>query len=73
MVGARDRSVDRSKVVSPRPGGSSVDGRWLLGALLVLIVICAIAGIVVATSLGQTTLALVIALMTLAVFLGLMC
>ncbi|MGV0834032.1 hypothetical protein [Mycolicibacterium thermoresistibile] len=73
MVGAHDRSVDQSRVVSSRPSGSSVDTRWLLGVLLVLIAICAIAGIVVATSMGQTTVALVIALITGAFFLGLLC
>lgn len=73
MVGAHDRSVDQSRVVSPRPGGSSFDTRWLLGILLVVIAVCAIAGIVVATSMGQTTVALVIALITGAIFLGLIC
>lgn len=72
MVGAQGRLVDQSKVVSPRPSGT-VDTRWLLAALLVLIAIFAIAGIVVATSMGQTTVALVIALYTGAVFLGLLC
>lgn len=73
MVGAHDRSVDQSQVVSPRSGGPLIDTRSLLNALLVVIAICAISTVIAATAMGLTTVALVTALVAGAFFCGMLC
>lgn len=71
MFGAREHSVDQS-VVSARAGGL-IDTRLLLSALLVLIAVLAIVTVVAATAMGQTTVALVTALVAGAFFCGMLC
>jgi hypothetical protein len=69
MVGASEDSIGEPKPVRPITPHASVDGhRVLLGVLLVLIGISAIAGVVFAAVSGQGTIALVIALFAAAFF-----
>ena len=69
MVGANKDSIGEPRPVRPVTPSSSLDGhRVLLGVLLVLIAISAIAGIVFAAVSGQGTIALIIALFAGAFF-----
>ena len=69
MMGANKDSIGEPRPVRPVHPSSAVHGhRVLLGVLLVLIAICAIAGIVFAAVSGQGTIALIIALFAGAFF-----
>ncbi len=74
MVDPHDRPRRRVAPAAPRSGGFSIDGRWLLGALLLLtIAVAAIAGIVVAAASGQHTVAIAIAVVAGAFFTRVAC
>ncbi|PQE01846.1 hypothetical protein CYL16_07425 [Mycobacterium sp. EPG1] len=60
-------------VDSPRAGHPSGQVNWALAFLMMMLLIAAIAGVVVALFSGMPTLALVIALVTGAVFAGVAC
>jgi hypothetical protein len=69
MIGANKDSLGEPRPVRPVHPSSAVHGhRVLLGVLLVLIGIAAIAGIVFAAVSGQVTIALIIALFAGAFF-----
>jgi hypothetical protein len=69
MIGANKDPMGKPRPVRPVHPSSSLDGhRVLLGLLLVLIGISAIAGIVFAAVSGQGTIALIIALFAGAFF-----
>jgi hypothetical protein len=69
MIGANKDSLGEPRPVRPVHPSSAVHGhRVLLGVLLVLIAIAAIAGIVFAAVSGQVTIALIIALFAGAFF-----
>jgi hypothetical protein len=69
MIGANKDSLGEPRPVRPVHPSSAVHGhRVLLGVLLVLIAIAAIAGIVLAAVSGQVTIALIIALFAGAFF-----
>jgi hypothetical protein len=69
MIGANKDSLGEPRPVRPVHPSSAVHGhRVLLGVLLVLIAIAAIAGIVIAAVSGQVTIALIIALFAGAFF-----
>jgi hypothetical protein len=75
MVGLNNKPVDIPSVpAAPLVSRRSVDHHsWVLGALLFLIVIAGIAGVVVAMMSGQTTVAIIVALVTAAIVGGSTC
>jgi hypothetical protein len=74
MMGAKKDSIGEPRPVRPVHPSSAVHGhRVLLGVLLVLIAISAIAGIVFAAVSGQGTIALIIALFAAAFFSRVFC
>jgi hypothetical protein len=72
MVGVNDDPMGHPPAAAPMARGS-VTTRRLLGTLLFLIGIAAIAGIVVTTTIGQPTVALIIALFAGAFFSRVAC
>ena len=73
MVGIGEGAMIPQHSETPRPTHASHSANWLLAALLSLILIAAIAGVVVALSSGMPTVAIVVALVTGAVFAGVLC
>jgi hypothetical protein len=73
MVGVNEDPMGLPQPARPHAGRKSVDHSWVLGTLLFLIVIAGIAGVVVATMSGQTTVAIIIALFTAAIVAGSTC
>jgi len=72
MVGVNDDPMGHPPAAGPMASGS-VTTRWLVGTLLFLIGIAAIVGIVVTTTIGQPTVALIIALFAGAFFSRVAC
>jgi DNA-binding LytR/AlgR family response regulator len=74
MAGAHDdpfvQPVAAPRVVSRRRSNAY---RWMMGLLLLLIGISGIAGVAVAMSVGQPTVAILIALVVGAIFAGISC
>ena len=70
MVGIGDGTMVPRAVESPR---AAHPVNWLLAILMMTILVAAIAGVTVALFSGMPTLALVIALVTGAVFAGMAC
>jgi hypothetical protein len=69
MVGVNKDPMGHPQPVPPLTRHSSIDARhWFLGTLLFVIGISAIVGVVVAAVSGQTTIALIIALLAGAFF-----
>jgi len=68
MVGVNGHEVGQPQPARPLPRRSTSNTHWLLGTLLALIAVSAIVGIVVTASMGQTTIALIIALFAGAFF-----
>jgi hypothetical protein len=69
MLGAHDGNLVRSHTAVPHAAGGSIHGhRILLGVLLLLIAVGAVAGVMVAMSSGQPTVALIIGLVAAAFF-----
>ena len=68
MVGVNGRELGQPQPARPMARRSTSHTHWLLGTLLALIAISAIVGIVVTASMGQTTVALIIALFAGAFF-----
>jgi hypothetical protein len=68
MVGVNGHEVGQPQPARPLPRRSTSNTHCLLGTLLALIAISAIVGIVVTASMGQTTVALIIALFAGAFF-----
>ncbi|ORB25279.1 hypothetical protein [Mycolicibacterium parafortuitum] len=73
MVGIGDGAMVPQPVDSPRAAHAPGQVNWALAILMMMILIAAIAGVVVALFSGMPTLALVIALVTGAVFAGVAC
>jgi hypothetical protein len=73
MIGADDEPIVQPLPPRPLVSRPSVEIRWALGALLVLIGIAAIVGVVVAAVSGQPTIALIIALLAGAFFSRVAC
>jgi len=73
MDGVQDDSVGHPKTIARSAAGSSFDTRWLMAFLLWAIGISAIVGVVVATSMGQPTVALIIGLVAGAFIAGSVC
>ncbi len=74
MVGVNDDPMGLPQPAPPLVARRSVDHHsWVLGALLFLIVIAGVAGVVVATMSGQTTVAIIVALLTAAIVAGSTC
>lgn len=73
MVGMRESSMVPQEVEQPRAVRASSDVNWMVAILMVAILIAAVAGVVVALSSGMPTVAILIALVTGAVFAGLAC
>ena len=74
MVGVNGNPVGRPQPAAPLPHRAAISTRtWLLGTLLLLIAISAIAGVIVAAVSGQTTVALIIALFAGAFFSRVAC
>lgn len=71
MVSAQNGPLVPSQAALRSAGGGLISARSLMNALLILLVISAIAAVVVAMFLGQTTVALVIGILTGAVIAGL--
>jgi hypothetical protein len=70
MVGIGDGAMVQ-RAGESRPAAHSIN--WLLAALMMTILIAAVAGVTVALISGMPTLALVIALVTGAIFAGVAC
>jgi cytochrome b561 len=68
MAGINDHELGQAQPVPPLARRSAHNSHWLLGTLLFVIAISAIVGIVVTASMGQTTVALIIALFAGAFF-----
>ncbi|HYZ66202.1 MAG TPA: hypothetical protein VE666_00050 [Mycobacterium sp.] len=66
MVGAK--RVPGSNTAPPGSGGSLDGIRWMKALLLVVIAICAVAGVVSTAAMGQTQAALAIGVISLAFF-----
>ena len=66
MVGAK--RVTGSNTTPPGAGGSLDGIRWMKALLLVVIAICAVAGVVSTATMGQTQAALAIGIISLAFF-----
>ncbi|MGX9789791.1 hypothetical protein [Mycobacterium sp. MMS18-G62] len=73
MVGMNENPLNHRQPARPLVHRSAVNTRWLLGALLFIIAISAIVGVVVAASSGQTTVALIIAVLAGAFFSRVAC
>ncbi len=73
MVGIGEGAMIPQQGETSRPTHASHSANWLLATLLSLILIAAIAGVVVALSSGMPTVAIVVALVTGAVFAGVLC
>ena len=73
MVGIGEGAMIPQQGETSRPTHASHSANWLLAALLSLILIAAIPGVVVALSSGMPTVAIVVALVTGAVFAGVLC
>jgi hypothetical protein len=74
MVGGNEDPMGHPQPAPPLTRGSSIDARhWFLGTLLFVIGIAAIVGVVVAAVSGQTTVALIIALLAGAFFSRVAC
>jgi hypothetical protein len=68
MAGINDHELGQPQPAQPLARRSTHHSHWLLGTLLFVIAISAIVGIVVTASMGQTTVALIIALFAGAFF-----
>ncbi|OAN30089.1 hypothetical protein [Mycolicibacterium iranicum] len=73
MVGIGDGAMVSKAVEAPRTAHASSQVNWALAFLMLTILIAAVAGVTVALFSGMPTLALVIALITGAVFAGVAC
>ena len=73
MVGIGEGALTPQEIESSRSSHASHSANWLLAILLTAILIAAIAGVVVALSSGMPTVAIVVALVTGAVFAGVLC
>lgn len=68
MLGPQN-GAQGSRTSMPRAAGGSINGtRVLMGLILLVIAIAAIAGVIVAVSSGQPTIALIIGLIAAAFF-----
>lgn len=69
MVGELNGPLQQSRRPMPPAAGGSINGmRVLMGLLLLVILVAAIVGVVVAMSSGQPTIALIIGLVAAAFF-----
>jgi hypothetical protein len=68
MLGVHDGQVVSSQLAAARRARSSANVHWLLGTLMVIIGVGVIAGIVVAVTMGLTTIALAIGIVGCAFF-----
>jgi uncharacterized membrane-anchored protein len=73
MVGINNKPVALPQPAAPLVSRRPTEHHWVHGALLFLIVIAGIAGIVVAMMSGQTTVAVIVALVTAAIVGGSTC
>lgn len=73
MVGTGEGAMTPQKAQQARASHASRPVNWLLAILMTLILAAAIAGVVVALSNGMPTVAILIALVTGAVFAGMVC
>jgi hypothetical protein len=73
MVGVNGHELGEPAPARPLVRRSTGHSHWLLGTLLFLIAISAIVGIVVTAEMGQTTVALIIALFAGAFFSRVAC
>lgn len=74
MVGRQDGLFPRSETAVRRAAGGTINGtRVLMGVLVLLIAIAAVAGIVVTMSNGQTDAAIVIGIFAAAFFSRVLC
>jgi hypothetical protein len=73
MVGINGKPVGLPQPATPLVGRRPTEHHWVLGSLLFLIVIAGIAGVVVAIMSGQTTVAIIVALVTGAIVAGSTC
>ncbi len=69
MLGPQNGLQGQSRSALPRAAGGSISGtRVLLALLLLLIAVAAVAGVIVAMTSGQPTVALIIGLVAAAFF-----
>jgi hypothetical protein len=73
MVGVNNKPLRQSHPAPIAHRGAISTRTWLMGTLLLLIAISAIAGIIVAAASGQTNVALIIALLAGAFFSRVAC
>ena len=73
MVGIGEGAMTPHEIENSRSTHAAHSAHWLLALLLAAILIAAIAGVVVALSSGMPTVAIVVALVTGAVFAGVLC
>ena len=72
-VGMGESAMVPQEVEQPRAVRASTHVNWMVAILMLAILIAAVAGVVVALSSGMPTIAILIALVTGAVFAGLAC
>ena len=68
MAGLRNGPLGPRRALPPAAGGSINGMRVLMGVLLLVILVAAIMGVVVALSTGQPTVAIIIGLLAAAFF-----
>ncbi|MCZ0730064.1 hypothetical protein [Mycolicibacterium iranicum] len=73
MVGIGDGAMVSEAIDAPRTAHASSHVNWALAFLMLTILIAAVAGVTVALFSGMPTIALVIALITGAIFAGVAC
>ncbi|HYJ55483.1 MAG TPA: hypothetical protein VEX40_08200 [Mycobacterium sp.] len=73
MVGMGEGAIVPHKVESSRAARASNSVNWLLAFVMLAILIAAVAGVVLALSSGMPTVAILIALVTGAIFAGVAC
>ncbi len=73
MVGMGEGAIVPQKVESSRAARASNSVNWLVAFVMLAILIAAVAGVVLALSSGMPTVAILIALVTGAIFAGVAC
>ena len=73
MVGMGEGAIVAHKVESSRAARASHSVNWLVAFVMLAILIAAVAGVVLALSSGMPTVAILIALVTGAIFAGVAC
>ncbi len=73
MVGMGEGAMVPQKVESSRAARASSSVNWMVAFVMLALLIAAVAGVVLALSSGMPTVAILIALVTGAVFAGVAC